>query len=292
MGFLLTSIAVIGSTGVWLINRWVIFHGGRGEVYGFWSAGTSAFVSGCVLLALGQPPLQPEVWFIGAMIAVAYAVGYFVVIMHCLRIGPTGPTVAVNNMGMVWPVVLGALWLKPHPVGNWDAAGLVLVSLSLILFGFSNRQSQAGGRAQGMSAAWLSWALLGWLLSGVSLTGQLLASIHASNRPVTIVFALNVLTAILLAPAVLRRGSAWYTEREMIGGVLNGVVVAIGNVALLMALRYIGPEVVFPFTIALPIMLVLVLGQFLYREKLPGIGWAASVLGVLGLTGLSLGQRL
>ena len=184
MSVLLISIAVISATLIWPVNRWIMHNGGRAEVYGFWFSVTAAFVSGFVAITMGQSLCQPIVWGIGAVIGFAFCTGYCLVIMYCLKIGPFGPTVAINNMGLVWPVVLGALWLKKHPLSGWGIMGVALVILSLVSF---------------------------------------------------------------------------------------------------------GPEVVFPFTLVAPVILVLILQQFLYHEHLDKAGWLACFLGVGGLVSLSLG---
>ena len=109
MSILLISIAIIGATLIWPLNRSVMRNGGRMEVYGFWVALTSAIVSGCVALTIGQSLFHLTVWRIGAAMGIASGIGYSLIIMYCLRIGPIGPTVVMNNMGMVWPVVRGNL---------------------------------------------------------------------------------------------------------------------------------------------------------------------------------------
>ena len=104
MSVVLLTIAVIGATLIWPVNRWVMRSGGRTVTYGFWVSASAAVVSGCLGLALGQLPLQPVVWAIGCMIGFAFATGYCLVAMHCLKIGPVSPTVAMVPMtAPAWP---------------------------------------------------------------------------------------------------------------------------------------------------------------------------------------------
>lgn len=292
MSFLLISIAVIGATLIWPINRWIMHNGGRSKVYGFWLSASAAFASACAALILGQSLRQPTVWAIGAVIGFAFAIGYCLVIMYCLRIGPVGPTVAMNNMGLVWPVVLGALWLKPHPLNGWLIMGVVLVGLSLLAFGFSKHGSTPRTQASAVSLRWVLWAFLGWILAGISMTAQLIGSLYAYNSPFAVVFAFTTTSAAILAPFVIRPHKDWSSRKEMFAGMANGVFTALIGAATLTALNYVGPEVVFPFTVAAPLILVLMLGQFLYHEHLDRLGWSACFLCVGGLVGLSLGQAL
>ncbi|MFH1009172.1 MAG: hypothetical protein V1800_16985 [Candidatus Latescibacterota bacterium] len=286
MSVLLISIAVIGATLIWPVNRWIMHNGGRSEAYCFWLSATAALVSGCSALALGQSLRQPTVWAIGAVIACAFVLGYCRLIMYCLKIGPVGPTVAMNNMGLVWPVVLGAIWLKPHPLGGWATAGVALVSLSLVSFGFSKRGSSSPAQTSRISPRWFLSASLGWVLAGISMTAQLAGSISAPSSPFAIVFAFMAISAVIQAPSVLRLRGTWFRRKEMLAGMGNGTLSAIIGASTLIALNYVGPEVVFPFTIAAPVILVLILGRFLYHERLDG---PACLLGIAGLIGLSLG---
>ncbi|MBT9147630.1 MAG: hypothetical protein DDT32_01392 [Syntrophomonadaceae bacterium] len=290
MSVLLISIAVIGATLLWPVNRWIMHNEGRPKVYGFWLSIVAAFVSGCAALIMGQSLCQPIVWAIGGAIGFAFATGYCLVIMHCLRIGPVGPTVAMNNMGMLWPVVLGALWLTPHPLSGLMIIGIILVILSLVSFGLSKRDSTSLIQTAGISTRWILWAFLGWVLAGISMTAQLVGSIYASNSPFAVVFAFTTTSAVILAPSVIRLRNRWFNRKEMLAAIANGVLLPIIGAATLTALNYVGPEVVFPFTAAAPLILMLILGQFLYHEYLDKLGWLACFFGVGGLVFLSLGQ--
>lgn len=94
---------------------------------------------------LRQSMLQPQVWTIGAVMGLASTLGYWLVMMHCLKIGPIGPTVAMNNMGMLWPVLLGSLWLKPQPLSGQLMLGLGLVSFAMSVMGFGSSRGNASG---------------------------------------------------------------------------------------------------------------------------------------------------
>lgn len=292
MSVLLISITVIGATLIWPVNRWIMHNGGRAVAYGFWSSVVAAFVSGYIALMLGQSLRQPLVWAIGAVIGFAFTAGYCLVIMYCLRIGPVGPTVAMNNMGLVWPVVLGAFWLKPHPLGRCVIVGIALVGLSLFSFGLSKQSSTSLFQTSGISTRWVFWALLGWVLAGISMTAQLLGSIYASNSPFAVVFAFTTTSTLILTPLVIRLRNNWFKRKEMLAGMANGIILAVIGATTLSALNYVGPEVVFPFTVAAPVILVLILGQSLYHEHLDRPAWLACFLGVAGLVSLSLGHAL
>jgi len=124
------------------------------------------------------------------------------------------------------------------------------------------------------------------------MTGQLLGSIYASDSSFAVVSAFATTSTVILAPFVIRLRNRWFNRKEMLAGMANGILSAVIGAATLSALNYVGPEVVFPFTVATPVILVLILGQFLYHEHLDRPAWLACFLGVGGLVGLSLGQAL
>lgn len=290
MTVLLIGIAIAAGTLIWPVNRWVARNGGRPQAYGFWASGTVLVLAACGAYVTGQSLRQPLIWQIGALIASTGAIGFYLAIMRCLRIGPVGPTAAMNNMGLVWPVVLGAVWLKPHPLGGWALLGLALVSASIICFGLHRAGPAGRAKAPGVSAQWLPWALLGWTLAGCSMTGQLLGSIRVPASPVALAFVCAAVTIVLVTPFVLRLGATWCRRSEVVAGVASGFLSLTQFLATLTALTRLRAEVVFPFTVAGPLLLVLMIGRFLYHERLDVPAWAACFSGVGGLVALSMSQ--
>ena len=302
MNVFLIAVAILCSVLIWPVNRWVTHGGGRAPVYGFWLCLTGAVTSGLAAAAAGPSANPPVVWGVGLAIGVAFAIGFCLVVMYCLKIGPAGPTVVMNNMGMVWPVVLGALWLRPHPLNGLAVAGVGLVVAALIGFGFSQPGGSQGGAgdppaARQASARWAAWAFVAWILSGISQTSQLVGSIAAPDSAAAITFAYNTTATLVLAPLAAREawlarraGQPAFNQRELIGGLANGAILVAGMVDVLTVLTQVGPEIVFPFTVAGPMIAELFRGQYVYRERLDRIGWIACGLGVAGLLALSISQ--
>jgi len=288
MDALLVALGVICGTLIWLGNRRILDGGGRAVAFGFWVALSGAVISGILALALGQPLDDPVVWGLGALVALGYGVGYCLIAMHCLRIGPAGPTVAMNNMGLVWPVALGALWLQPRPFTNELGAGLVLVLGSLIAFAFNRPTDGNPANTRSVSLRWLIWAVLCWVLSGLCMTGQLVASIHDPAKPLALICAFNCISAAILAAAILRLGQTQLRGNELIFGSVNGALQVAIAFAVLTVLPRLGPELVLPFVIAGPAVIMLLLARVLYRERLSRTACLACTLGVAGLVALSL----
>lgn len=287
LSVLLLTATVVLATLLWPVNRWAVNHGGRPEGFGLATALTAAAVSIPLAIALGQSLADPAVWAVGATIGIAFAVGYFMVIMHCLKIGPTGPTAAVNNMGLVWPVVVGLLWPEPRALGVGALGGLALVVLGLGLFGIGS--SRTPGDA-GLSRRWVGWVLLGWLLAGISMTAQYVGTVLVPDRPLALTAAFYTVAALVLAGIAIQGRRFPLSRVEVGAGAVNGLISAAAIITTLLALRYARAELVFPVTVAMPILLVLVLSAAVYRERLSRLAWAACLTGGTGLVLLTLSQ--
>jgi drug/metabolite transporter (DMT)-like permease len=296
---LLVGLSVAASTLMWPVNRWVLSAprpsgdrktaGGVPEVYGFWIGTSGAAVAAVLSLLTGQRLDIGVVWILGAVVGLAFAVGYCIALMRCLATGPLGPSAVVNNMGLLWPVVLGAVWIQPHRLGVLSWLGLGLVVAGLVAFGFSRPTPREGvtAPARGASLRWGMWALLTWVAAGVSMSTQLAASVRAPEAPLPMACAYLASAAVFLLPIVLVGRRRLASPREMAAGAANGTLQVIAVSSMLVALRTLGAEVVYPFAVGLPVVLTLLLGTVVYRERVDRAGWIASALGVVGLVALS-----
>jgi drug/metabolite transporter (DMT)-like permease len=177
------------------------------------------------------------------------------------------------------------VWPQLQPVGTGVLAGLALVVLALALFGAGSSGAQA---AAGVSRRWAMWVTAGWLLSGLSMTGQYVGSVLAADSPLALTTAFYTVAALILLPLMARRRQAWLNRVELAGGLVNGVLSAAALVTTLLALQHARAEIVFPVTVAMPILLVLALSAAVYRERLSRMAWLACLAGVAGLVVLSL----
>lgn len=156
---------------------------------------------------------------------------------------------------------------------------------ALIAFGVSGSAERTG--ATSMSTRWAMWTLVGWVMAGISMTAQLAGSIYAPQSPNVLVAIFMATSAIILFPISLRAGRDWWKPREVLGGLLTGSLNVIVLYCTLIALQSQRSEIVFPFTVVGPIVLVQLIGQFVYREQLGRFGMVAAILGAVGLIAIS-----
>ena len=288
----LLCMMTAGSTMLWVVQRWAMRSGCRPAVYGLCYAMTAVVLGGIATAAAQQPLNRPTMWAIGAMSGVASGFGWCLLVPYCVKIGPVGPTAAMNNLGMVWPVMLSVLWLKPVPMNPWLVTGLVLVIAALVAFGFASAGKNAQGRAVGVTARWFGCALLAWVMTGTAQTGHVLASLHAHDAYLAMYFLWGVMAAAVLAPMVLAM-RAKPTKREITAGVLNGAITAVTLPAVIFVLHgSIGAVLVFPITIAGPLIPILLLGHWVYKERLRPLSLLASAVAIAGLVLLCIGAKL
>jgi drug/metabolite transporter (DMT)-like permease len=255
---------------------------------GFWISLTAGVLSLAVLIVRGVPAPALAVWVAGCIFAVAYAVGFIILIMRCLQIGPSGPTVAINNSAMVFGVLYGVLWLDPHTPNTWILAGAIGVFAALAMIGLGGRPNPSDAHPVGR--AWLPLVLLGGAFSGVSFMVQTHVGLRHPGLEdglwlVSLGFGQSAV--ILLLSAVRDPRILWRRRRERFGGMALGVSNAVGLPLTLLAFRHLGSEIVLPVSVTTPMVLVMVLGSVLYRERLTRLTWAGCLLAAfsVGLIG-------
>jgi drug/metabolite transporter (DMT)-like permease len=272
-------IPVILSTAIWPINRRVMQNGGRGDVYGFWISTAAALVAGILAFASHQSITPPSLWKVGLLVGFSFSFGFCIVVNYCLKIGPTGPTVAANNMGLIGPVVVGLIWPVSQPLTLPLGIGIVLILSAILGFSFS----ASGSEKTPITTRWAILAVVGWLLAALSMTGQYLGSVLNPTIPLSQVFAFSLISMLILLPFVIRRGKSWFNKAEFLGGALNGLIQALSLFMTQLALQRMPSKIVFPVTVLTPLILVLIISGLIYKERLSRQVWLSCGVGVLGL---------
>jgi len=288
--WLLLLFIVAVATVLWPIGRWALAGDGKPAAMGFWVSVTTAAIAWGWVLAAGAPLRAGPVWIAGAFFGIAYSVGFILLIMRALQIGPAGPTVTVNNMAMICGVVSEILWLRPHLPSVATIAGITGVCAALVMIGVGRNKEDSGPHAA--SARWLMYVLAGGALSGVSFISQTYVGTTHTPHKRLFVAAGFLISALLLAPAALRNGLRFRGRREPIGGLLIGVCNGVVLPLTLALIQRIGSHVVLPVTVAGPMLLMLVIGRVFYRERLRHVAWIACIVGGAAIALIAWGQAM
>lgn len=256
---------------------------GSPTVLGFWVSLSASAVMGLGLLIRGERVDVWPVWIAGVVLGVAYAVGFCAFMMRCLKIGPAGPTVTINNMAMVCGVLYGILWLDPHTPSALVVAGVVGTCAALILIGMG----KGAGDGPAITPLWLRLALAGGALSGLSFMAQTHVGLRYPSHQALFVVVGFGFAMLLLLPTM--RGQ-WRVRRELWGGMAIGICTGLSMPLNMMVVRSIGPAVAWPVTVTTPVLIMLAVGQFAYKEHLSRTQWAGCLIGTLSVVLLACGS--
>ncbi len=292
MNVFLLAAGVAGATGFWIVNRWAGRIGARTGAYTFWLVLFSALISGPLAWLFGQSLRSPILWTCGSIVGLAYA-ACLGLMMYGLKKGPSGPVVASNNMGLLWPVLISVVWLNPRQPSATLYIGIVSACAALIILSLSsgktNEQQEGSVNRNRLSAGrWAMTLLLLWMFAGASMGTQAIAATKVPGTPLAFLFVLNLVALTILTPFFLLRRPVQIRRCELVPGIVQGFVQVSTMTCVLLAIPRIGAEKVFPVTVASPIILMLIIGHFVFHERITRSALAGCVLGAFGLVLLAV----
>lgn len=264
------------------------------EAYRFWMVLFSMLFSAPLVWLFGESLRGTVLWTCGSITAFAY-VGCIGMMMYGLKHGPSGPVVASNNMGMIWPVLVSIAWLDPRQPSAPLYIGIVAVCAALVILGLSsdgkNDDPNGGGDRKPLSAArWTATLLLLWTIAGVSMSTQAVAAMKAPDVPAAFVFVLNLVALVIVTPLFLLKTRFRVRRCELVPGIVQGAIQVGSMVVIYLAIPRIGAETVYPFVVASPIILMLLIGHFAFHERLTRPTVAGCLLGASGLVLLAVSR--
>jgi len=292
MNALLLVAGVAGATGFWIVNRWAERVGARTEAYRVSLLFFSTLFSGLLAYIFGQSVRSPALWIYGSIVGLDFS-ATLGLMMYGLKNGPSGPVVASNNMGLLWPVVIGVVWLTPEQPSAVLWIGVVLVCAALVILSLSSRSKdeQRGepvDRGHLSAKRWAGTLLLLWVLAGVSMGTQSIAATKSPGTALAFSFIFNLVALIVAIPFFLLRRPLQIRRCELVPGIVQGVLQVTTMVCVFLAIPRIGAEKVFPFIIASPIILMLPVGYFVFHERITRRALIGCLLGTGGLILLAL----
>jgi len=280
MIYFVLCLAVGLMIAIWPLNRWAVKHNGRTQSIGLMISLTATILALVGALISGESLFSSASLLFGAIMGIAYSVGFCMIIFYCLKIGPAGPTVMLNNLGLLFPVLLSIfLFSNGTSPTLLTISGIILTILSLVLMSF-NKSSDDN---VSLSSKWFKWIILGWLLSGISMSSQFLATHYAPENPYSFAFSAFGVSFLVLAGISLAKKDTRPNRVEVIVGVSTGFVNVISTPILFYLLKNIPAYVIYPVIMASPILVMLLAGHFVYKENLNRFGWLACIFGIIGL---------
>lgn len=265
---------------MWPVNRWVMKRGGRTRAIGLSLTFAGMVFAAAGAVATGQPFFSAVAVLFGSITAVAYDIGFCLIIFYCLKIGPSAATSTLNSLGFMFPILIGIfVFSAGKSPSAFVIAGIVLTFLSLVLMAFN----KTDGAEAAASAKWFRLAFIGFLLSGVTLGSQFIATQLSPDGPYTFAFNANLFAFLIMAVMSFAMKDGRPKKDEMLAGAVTGAVNILSTVILFTVIQKIPAYIFYPVIMAAPIVLMLLTGHFIYREKMNRFGWAACLAGVAGL---------
>ncbi|MDO8685728.1 MAG: EamA family transporter [Clostridiales bacterium] len=262
------------------INRNAVNNNARVQTLGVWITGSSMIFSLIFALITNDLVISKYATIFGMLTGISYAFGYLIIMFYCLKIGPSGPTVTINNLGLLWVVILGIVldWNIKKPsiiviLGISDT----ISSLALI--------SKNGNRndKKNINTKWIKLIFLCFIFSGISNAASFLATRFDQKNSIAFTIAMQGTSFIILIIISCVKKTLRPNIIEIRSGILTGAITFI-NIPLIFYITTLIPGyLVFPIVSAGPIVLVLLFANFVYKERLNIFGWLSCVIGVAGI---------
>jgi drug/metabolite transporter (DMT)-like permease len=211
------------------------------------------------------------------------ALAYFC-FLSALKIGNYALTISIYTMTFLIPVVFSVLFWK-RPVNTMLAAGIVG-----IIIGMAMITTAGSGKEEKKTGLWLKWIL--FLGGAFFLTGipQLSQAAAARLEAINLWFYLF----ICFLSGALAFGLFFFFKKIRPGPSVYsfGALAALGSVAgnffTLRALSKLPETVVFPVTLAAPVIAAVFLSLLFFKERIKPLGYAGIAIGLAGIILLAL----
>ena len=284
MGWIYLGLVVIGFVAMNFIMKLASLKGHASPVL------TASLFAAAALFCLVVLILSGEPLFISAPVVllavgggVGGAIAYFF-FLSALKIGPYALTISIYTMSFLIPVAFSIIvWFRP--LGTSSAAGIILIVAGIVLISVS--ATAAKGQVKG---AWLKWmTLLGaaFILTGIPQIAQAAAARLGAINFWLFLFVTFLAGAVALWLSLLVKGT-----KPGRGVLLYGAVAAVGSIAgnffTLKSLVKLPEPIVFPVSLAGPVVGALVLSLLYFKEKIKPLGYAGILACLAGIFLLAL----
>ena len=245
-------------------------------------------VSACLLFALLSvwqlhlhiPTLTYSLAY-GISLSISFFSGY-----RALRCGPMALTSMLVSFSVCIPMLYGLIVLKEMP-SALNILGFAALAVTILLVGLG--AGKMGGASQRPSASWFLFVALTFVTNGVC---SILQKAHQDAYEQQ--FLMEFMTFAMLVPAVVFVGWRLLSRRrtKQRGGVFLGLSSGVTNgIACYATLALAGREgatVLFPAISAGTVLLSLLCGFLVFRERPRPVHFAALALGVTAVVLLKI----
>ncbi len=284
MGWIFLALVIVGYVAMNFIMKLGSLKGHAAPALTGALFAVAAFFCLLFLIFSGQP-LQASTPVVLLAIAggVGGALAYFF-FLSALKIGNYALSISIYTMTFLIPVVFSILFWK-RPVN-----AVLVIGVAGIVAGITMITTSGSGQEEKKTGLWLKWILyLGaaFLLTGIP---QLSQAAAARLQAINLWFYLFV---CFLSGAMafglyfffkkIRPGRSVYTF-----GALAALGSVAGNYFTLRSLAKLPETIVFPVSLAAPVIAAVLLSLLVFKEKTKPLGYLGIVVGLVGIVLLTL----
>lgn len=284
MGWIFLALVIVGYVAMNFIMKLGSLKGHEAPALTGALFAVAAFFCLLFLIFSGQP-LQASMPVV--LLAVAGGVGgalaYFC-FLSALRIGNYALTISVYTMTFLIPVVFSILFWK-RPVNAVLAAGIAAIVAGIALI-----TTAGSGPEEKKTGLWLKWLL--YLGAAFFLTGvpQLSQAAAARLQQINLWFYLFV----CFLSGAIAFGLYFFFKKIRLGpsvyyfGTLAAGGSVAGNYFTLKSLAKLPETIVFPVSLAAPVIAAVLLSLLFFKEKIKALGYLGIIVGLVGIILLTL----
>jgi drug/metabolite transporter (DMT)-like permease len=286
MGWIFLALVIVGYVAMNFIMKLGSLKGHAAPALTGALFGVASLFCLIFLIVKGQPLLaSKELVLLAVAGGLGGAVAYFC-FLSALRIGNYALTISIYTMTFMIPVVFSVIFWK-RPLGGVLAAGL-----ACIIVGIAMITTAGSGQEEKKTGLWLKWILyLGaaFFLTGIPQLSQAAAvRLGAINLwfYLFLTFLCGALAfGIYFLIRKIRLGKGLYTF-----GALAAAGSVAGNFFTLRSLSKLPETIVFPVSLAAPIIAAVLLSLLFFKEKIKRLGYLGIMVGLAGIILLALAQ--
>ena len=284
MGWIYLGLVVVGFTAMNFVMKLGSLKGHSSPALTASLFSAASLFCLAVLLISGQP-LQSSspVVLLAVGGGVGGAVAYFF-FLSALKIGPYALTISIYTMAFLIPVVFSmAVWDRPLNAAAGAGLALIVAGVALI------SSSAAAGKNEAR-AVWTKWLVLlgiAFVLTGIPQIAQAAAARLGAINLWYFLFLTFLAGSVALWSFLYARRTEPRRGVLIYGG-LAGLASVAGNMFTLQALGRLAEPVVFPVSLAGPVIGAVLLSVLFFREKTKPLGYVGILLGLGGIVLLAL----
>ncbi len=239
--------------------------------------------------ALSEGAMSPETLFFGIVFGIEFFL-FVTLYGEALKLGPLSITSFLFAMCMIIPIIISA-FVYDEKLGTIQVVAFVLMLISIYFINFAQSHSKEGY----FSKKWIIYCIIGFLVNGILQFTMKSYSIEVENASTSQFIFIAYIVCLLLSfiPFVSKNLrddfkamsiNKWFIALAIALGLTN----FFGNFFFTMASSMFMAQVVFPINNGGTVMLSVVLGMLLFKEKLKVKAIIGIVIGVIAIVLLSI----